>query len=58
MVGTKKLLLGHFSARYKDLSIFKEEATQIFDNSEIVTEGKTYQIELQRDNIINKTNAG
>ncbi len=58
MANVKKLLLGHFSARYKDLSIFKNEAIEVFDNSEIVNEGQTYEIELQRDNIINKTDAG
>jgi len=41
----KKLLLGHFSARYKDLSIFQQEAKEIFSEVENVIEGHTYKIE-------------
>ncbi len=37
--GTKKLLLGHFSSKYIDLNPFKEEACQIFPNTEIAEEG-------------------
>ncbi|MEN8250110.1 MAG: ribonuclease Z [Bacteroidota bacterium] len=40
-----KLLLGHFSARYKDLAPFEEEARKIFSDSHIANEGKTYSIE-------------
>jgi len=47
MAACRKLILGHFSARYKDLSIFEAEARQIFTNSHIVEEGQTYSIELQ-----------
>ena len=43
----RKLLLGHFSARYKDELLFEEEAKKIFPNSEITSEGKTYSISLQ-----------
>jgi len=53
MADAKKLIIGHFSARYKDLSIFEIEANEIFKETNLVTEGKTYDIELQRDNIIN-----
>jgi ribonuclease Z len=45
LAGVKKLLLGHFSARYKDLSIFEQEAKEIFSEVENVIEGQTYQIE-------------
>jgi len=48
----KKLLLGHFSARYKDLTVFETEACEIFPNATIVTEGQTYDIDLQREIII------
>lgn len=39
-----KLLIGHFSARYKDLSPFLTEARSIFPNSELALEGSVHQI--------------
>jgi ribonuclease Z len=50
MAGAKKLLLGHFSSRYKDLSVFEAEAREVFGNSHIVNEGETYHIELSYQN--------
>ncbi len=41
----KKLLIGHFSARYNDANLFEEEAKTIFENTEAVKEGKTYKVE-------------
>lgn len=41
LCGAKKLLLGHFSARYDNLSLFKEEAKTIFDNTDLAIEGET-----------------
>lgn len=43
--GVKKLILGHFSSRYKDLSPFLEEAKQIFPDVEVATDGKRIIIE-------------
>jgi ribonuclease Z len=40
-----KLLLGHFSARYKDLAPVLEEAKKAFDNTELAVEGATFRIE-------------
>jgi len=40
----KKLILGHFSARYDDLSAFLIEAKLIFNNTELATEGKSIEI--------------
>ena len=37
-----KLILGHFSARYKDLNQFKNEAESIFPNTFLAEEGKLY----------------
>jgi ribonuclease Z len=37
----KRLLLGHFSARYKDLTPVLEEAKAVFPNTMLATEGKT-----------------
>lgn len=42
----KKLLLGHFSARYKDLKPFEYEARKIFKESYLALEGTTFDIEL------------
>jgi ribonuclease Z len=40
-----KLILGHFSARYKDHSIILKEAQTIFPNTEAVAEGDVIQVE-------------
>jgi ribonuclease Z len=40
--GVKKLLLGHFSSMYDTLEKFKEEACEIFENTEIAEEGTCY----------------
>jgi ribonuclease Z len=37
-----RLLIGHFSARFKNTSRFEEEAREIFPNTEVAVEGKTY----------------
>lgn len=44
MIGAKKLLLGHASSRYRDLSELEKEAQDIFVNSEYVIEGKKYLV--------------
>jgi ribonuclease Z len=40
----KKLLIGHFSARYKTLTELLDEARSIFPNTELAIEGKTFSI--------------
>lgn len=42
--GAKRLFLGHFSSKYTDLSGFYEEASAIFPDVEVTTEGTTYEI--------------
>jgi ribonuclease Z len=44
----KKLLIGHFSSRYKNVNILENEAKEIFSETEAVIEGKEYKIELER----------
>lgn len=44
----KKLLLGHFSSRYKDLSQLLSEAKEVFENSELAKEGALYPVPLNR----------
>jgi ribonuclease Z len=39
-----KLIIGHFSSRYKDLSVFLTEARGTFGNSELAEEGKVFGI--------------
>jgi len=39
-----RLLLGHFSSKYPDLSQFETEAKQIFENTEVSREGVTYLV--------------
>ena len=38
------LLLGHFSNRYRDLSTLLNETKEVFKNSELSQEGKTYSL--------------
>jgi ribonuclease Z len=40
----KQLIIGHFSARYKDLGPVLEEARKIFPNTTLATEGTTFDL--------------
>jgi len=40
----EKLIIGHFSARYKTLNELLDEAQSIFPNTELAVEGKTFVI--------------
>lgn len=40
----KKLILGHFSTRYKSIELFKEEAQTIFENVDIADDGKVFEL--------------
>jgi ribonuclease Z len=40
----KKLLIGHFSARYKTLNELLDEARSVFPDTELAVEGKTFLI--------------
>ncbi len=40
-----KLIIGHFSARYKDLSPILKEALEIFQNTEAICEGQVFHIQ-------------
>jgi ribonuclease Z len=43
--GVKKLLIGHFSARYPNHEAFLHEAQPVFPNTEIAEERKTFAVE-------------
>jgi len=40
----KQLILGHFSARYDDLTLFKKEAMTIFNNTVLASAGGIYEL--------------
>ncbi|MEO7311439.1 MAG: ribonuclease Z [Chitinophagaceae bacterium] len=42
--GVKRLLIGHFSSRYEDLTDMLAEATDVFENTELALEGVTYLV--------------
>lgn len=42
LANVKKLLIGHFSARFTNTSYFETEAREVFTNTEAAVEGKTY----------------
>ena len=42
-----KLILGHFSNRYKDLNVMLEEAKPIFENTILPTQLGVYEPELK-----------
>ncbi len=44
LANVKKLLLGHYSSRYKDITPFLEEARQIFEESYLSLEGNNIMI--------------
>lgn len=39
----KTLILGHYSTRYNDLNLFKEEASEIFTNVKLAKDGKVFE---------------
>ncbi len=44
--GAGRLLIGHFSSRYKDETVLVEEARKLFPQTEAAEEGKSYEIPL------------
>lgn len=44
MAGVKKLMLGHFSARYKDLAWHLAQARAVFAETELAEEGKKVEV--------------
>lgn len=43
MAKVGKLILGHYSTRYKSIDLFKEEAEEIFENVELAGDGRIFQ---------------
>lgn len=48
-VGAKKLIIGHFSARYKDLEPVLLESQSVFIESYLAIEGQKFSIEIPND---------
>jgi ribonuclease Z len=42
--GVKKLLIGHYSARYDDLQPLLNEARAVFPNTELAVDGCVFEI--------------
>ncbi len=40
----RRLLLGHFSSRYVDLTVLEKEAQKVFPNVDLAIEGKTFKV--------------
>lgn len=40
----KQLIIGHYSGRYKDISVFKQEAQEIFKNTNLAEPGKIFKV--------------
>jgi ribonuclease Z len=43
-----KLLIGHFSSRYKNISAFTDEARSLFENTTAVEDGDVFQVAEER----------
>ncbi len=44
LANVKKLIIGHFSARYNDASLFEKEARTVFENTVAAKDGKIYKV--------------
>jgi ribonuclease Z len=44
MAAVTQLILGHYSSRYDNLNLFKEEANTVFDNVALAAAGKIFEI--------------
>jgi ribonuclease Z len=47
--GVERLLIGHFSGRYKDVAPLMEEARAVFPATEEAVEGREYEIPVKRN---------
>ena len=43
----KQLVVGHYSGRYKDISLFQKEAQEIFNKTELAVPGKIFKIDAE-----------
>lgn len=45
----KKLILGHFSSRYKDVSILLNQSREVFKNSFLAEQGHTFSVDIVKE---------
>ncbi|MDT0644388.1 ribonuclease Z [Zunongwangia sp. F363] len=45
--GVKKLILGHYSTRYSNINLFREEAREIFPDTELADDGKIFSFSFK-----------
>lgn len=45
----KQLIIGHYSSRYKNLTILLDEAKSIFPNTHLAEEGRVYPLVIQKN---------
>jgi ribonuclease Z len=50
--GAKQLILGHYSSRYNDLSLFEQEAKSIFENVILGEAGKSIEIKAATEKFL------
>jgi ribonuclease Z len=43
--GVGQLIIGHYSGRYKNISLFREEAKEIFENTELAKPGEIFTVD-------------
>jgi len=43
LANVKHLILGHYSTRYGDINLFRDEAIEIFENTYLAEDGKTFK---------------
>ncbi|MDF1574120.1 MAG: ribonuclease Z [Bacteroidales bacterium] len=48
LAGVRKLLIGHFSSRYKDPALLENEAREVFVDSHAVKDGDIYSVPAER----------
>lgn len=48
MAEAGKLIIGHFSSRYENLEPLLQEAMEIFENTDLAIEGKTFEISQKK----------
>lgn len=46
--GVKKLIVGHYSSRFRDVAFYLDEINTIFPNAELAKEGMVVEIELEK----------
>jgi ribonuclease Z len=45
LANVKNLILGHYSTRYDNIELFKEEAKTVFKNVELADDGKIFDFD-------------